>query len=516
MADSIRATPQNKILGQLADVLRAAREKGDALGPELTKAASALRFALPSAYMWAMESKPGTFLLNQAPEEVQNWSYGNAPVTVPEMTRVPQFKKGRADSFTDLAFAAQPMAEVGAAALKRGALAAAKAGERYAEKVVPKIMEKGGPVAGLLEDMAQGSRSQVYRKTTPLKPDPEVGTRFQREYVGGLADKTPVKLEDYQGSSLLLMPWDSTSRNYKITGISDEVLPRPVITHGGQDYARDLRHIEQGVGGASNLAIAKRIRDRDAQARIENIAAGGTGEVLHLPVTMGYGAENFSVMPTEALLSLVDLRGLPKKDIKAINNSLRDFTVAKGTGAARKVTQPFKGFAGIDTEEGRIQLLRGGEGVSSAAGELRKALVDRLTLKENQAKLGFNAEDLRAALMDPALANVPKGYAGNTVLLTDPSGMRLRPSSNPTYNTDFTAQYQGSLGLNVPAEVLFPDRFTELNLEFAGKSADPRNMALGALEKRGAGVSQFVNQQLIDNYYKHVDDQLKKSQYLLD
>ena len=72
--------------------------------------------------------------------------------------------------------------------------------------------------------------------------------------------------------------------------------------------------------------------------------------------------------------------------------------------------------------------------------------MQKMMLKGNQEKLGFNMEDLSAALTDPALAGVPKGYIGNTVMATGEGGMHLRPSTNPTYNTDFTAEYLGSLG----------------------------------------------------------------------
>jgi hypothetical protein len=204
----------------------------------------------------------------------------------------------------------------GVGALKRPAMAVGRAGERLAERVVPQVMERGGLLSEMVGAMGQGTQSYAYRPTTPKKPDPSVGTRFEREFLGGLAPKTPVKIEDYQGASALLMPWDSTSRNYKIKSISDELLPTPIITHGGQDYARDIAHLEQGIGGASGLSIAKRIRDRDAQARIENIMAGGTGEILHLPTTMGAGAENFSVMPSEILMGLLDLK---TPNISAIN-----------------------------------------------------------------------------------------------------------------------------------------------------------------------------------------------------
>ncbi len=41
----------------------------------------------------------------------------------------------------------------------------------------------------------------------------------------------------------------------------------------------------------------------------------------------------------------------------------------------------------------------------------------------------------------------------------------------------------------------------------AGKKGDVRNMAIGALEKRKANFSEFVDQQVIDNYYKYLDQQ---------
>lgn len=395
----------------------------------------------------------------------------------------------------------------------KAAMVAGRAGERVAERVVPQIMERGGLPAEMLQGMAQGTQSAVYRQTTPLKPDPSVGTRFERQFMGGLLDKTPIKLEDYQGSSVMIMPWDSTSRNYKILGVSDEALANPIITHGGQDYARDLAHIEQGIAGASNLGIAKRIRDRDKMARMENVEAGGTGEILHLPVTMGSGSENFSVMPVEVLLNFADKANLSKESLKEFDDSIRNFKVAKGKGEDRKVSYPFKDFKGIMSEEGRIQMYSG-EGVGSTAGELRKAITDRFYLKENQEKFGFNAEDISAALTDPALVGVPKGYVGNTVILSTPEGMHLRPSVNRTYNTDFTGQYEGTLGQSLPVEVLLAEKFGLLGNEFAGKTGDIRNMILGALEKRKEGVSQIIDEPMIERYYKYLADQ--KSKGLLD
>lgn len=365
------------------------------------------------------------------------------------------------------------------------------------------------PQAGMAIEnymMRQGMMPSIYLPDTPLKRNPLVGTRFETESIGGLAEKKPVKIEDIKGSSIMIMPWDSTSRNVKVKSISDEPLAREVTTHGGQDYARDIKHIEQNIGGASNLEIAKRIRDRDIAARQENIEAGGTGNVIHLPTTMGAGAENFSVMPAEIYLSLLDAKSPSKTFVKDIDKSIREFKIAKGVGEDRVITQPFKNFKGIMTEEGRMQLYTG-EGINSTAGELRKAFADRMSLKANQEYLGFNQEDLTAAITDPALKGLPKGYVGNTILRTGEDGMHLKPSQNPTYSTDFTAEYLGSMGTNVPTEILMPKTFGLLLDEFAGKRGSTRNMALGALEKRKSGVSEFVDDQVIENYYKYLNEQ---------
>jgi len=445
------------------------------------------------------------------PQTVERAAYADSPtgllnaLTNVNRANVPLLKSETADALLTLS----PVPS-GAG---KAAMAAGRAGERVAERVVPQIMERGGLPADILQGMAQGTQSAVYRQSTPLKPDPSVGTRFEREFMGGLLDKTPLKLEDYQGSSVMIMPWDSTSRNYKILGVSDEALSSPIITHGGQDYARDLAHIEQGIAGASNLGIAKRIRDRDKMARMENLEAGGTGEILHLPVTMGSGSENFSVMPVEVLLNFADKANLSKEALKEFDDSIRNFKVAKGKGEDRKVSYPFKDFKGIMSEEGRIQMYSG-EGVDSTAGELRKAITDRFYLKENQEKFGFNAEDVSAALTDPALVGVPKGYVGNTVIMSTPEGMSLRPSINRTYNTDFTGQYEGTLGQSIPVEVLLAEKFGLLGNEFAGKTGDIRNMILGALEKRKEGVSQIVDEPMIERYYKYLANQRSKG--LLD
>lgn len=431
------------------------------------------------------------------PQTVERAAYADSPtgllnaLTNVNRANVPLLKSETADALLTLS----PVPS-GAG---KAAMAAGRVGERVAERVVPQIMERGGLPAELLQGMAQNTRSNVFLETKPKTPNPLVGSRYEAEYIGGLAPKTPTKIEDLQGSSFMILPWDSTTRNMKITSVSDEVLPEAVITEGGQDFARALANIEKEIGGASGESIAKRIMERVRIAQQENLAAGGSGQVFMLPSTMSNYAENFSTMPTEVLLQLIKKADLPKSRIDTINQQIRNFRDVDGN-------LNFTGFKGIDTIEGQKQLFTG-EGVNDTAGELRKAFVNRMYLKDNQKAIGFNEEDLVNALTDEALRGLPRGYAGNTIIKANPEGL-LTPSSHKSYSTNFAGTYGGSLegGLlgNVPVEILLPKSYGKIEREFAGKRGDMRSNVIGALEKRKAGISDVVDQEMIDNYYKYI------------
>lgn len=88
-----RASPQNPLLGEIAKALRAYRDSGESLGPFRTQ---------PGSFAEDMVRNAREMLLGQAPEEYEELSYGNKPMHMPdEGPRVPQFKKGRAQSTID-------------------------------------------------------------------------------------------------------------------------------------------------------------------------------------------------------------------------------------------------------------------------------------------------------------------------------------------------------------------------------------------------------------------------------
>jgi len=381
-----------------------------------------------------------------------------------------------------------PMAPAAARLAAKGAVATGK-------YIAPQL-------GGLLDDYATrtGLQMYAYRPTSPSNPDPLVGTQFKRENLGGLVDKTINDLSNKQGASLLFMPWDNSSRNMKITQVSGENIP-PVITHGGQNYILDTQHIKEGIGGASGKTIAGKIVTRDDIARQENLAAGGTGEVISTPITMARFSENYSVQPTQVMLGLISRNPESPKIIPFLNEKIRSQPKIVGKGENKRVTYPYAKFAGMETELGQLQLLDR----SSFAGDLRKVFLNKAYGKSKtkgeinfQKEFGFNSEDIENAIGDSALAGLPRGYGGNAFISSGKKGIILQPSKNATYDTDLTnMQYLGGLGYSAPVETFMGPQYLNLAKEQMGKAGDLRSNTIGAIEKRKAGVSTMIDDAML-------------------
>lgn len=442
------------MLGLLADALNSAYQYANKPGPAQGKynpVLGLLADALP---------------IKAAANVLDDLSYGHAPIRGRGMTTqlTPDAKE------VALALAPFPRASAGAALAGMGAVDA-------------------------------GVGKAVFLPNTPLKPNPLVGTRYDRRYVGGLLQPVPINPEAMRGGSVQIMPWDSTHRNFEVRSISDVELPRPVLSTGGQGYARDIKNQAEGIAGASNEEIAKRIVERANIGIEENLNLGGNGRLFQLPSTMGAKAEDFSTMPVEALMGLAQRANLTSGERAQINQAIQDLVIAKMVNGQRVSKQPFKNFAGILTDEGQRQMMQGTGMPWGTPGELRKAITNRLTMKGNgtqfQQRLGYNEEDLRAAFTDPYLAGVPKGYAGNTVIDSAPFA-GIAESAHPAYGYDFFGRYMGGFG-NVPVEHVMPKTWRKIEQEFQGKPGDMRTNIIGALEKRKDGISELVDDEVINS-----------------
>ena len=106
-----------------------------------------------------MQGLAGLLESTGIPQTVERAAYAESPkalldaLTNVNRANVPLLKPETADAIMNIA----PLVGPAARAAESGAMAAGRAGERYAEKVVPQIMERGGLPAQLLGDLSQGS-----------------------------------------------------------------------------------------------------------------------------------------------------------------------------------------------------------------------------------------------------------------------------------------------------------------------------------------------------------------------
>lgn len=106
-----------------------------------------------------MQGMAGLLESTGIPQTVERAAYADSPkalldaLTNVNRANVPLLKAETADALMNIA----PMVGPAARGAERAAMAAGRAGERYAEKVVPQIMERGGLPAQLLGDLSQGS-----------------------------------------------------------------------------------------------------------------------------------------------------------------------------------------------------------------------------------------------------------------------------------------------------------------------------------------------------------------------
>lgn len=127
MADRITASPQNAALAAIARQLQAAKEFGN-------------RAQIP-----VIDMGVGDLLLGQAPEEVREWSYGNAPMRVAgggTGSLIPQLKTGRAEGLADTTFLGADIAGIGTLGLK-GAGALGRMAARQIPTAAPSESRRG-------------------------------------------------------------------------------------------------------------------------------------------------------------------------------------------------------------------------------------------------------------------------------------------------------------------------------------------------------------------------------------
>lgn len=225
MADQIRPTPRSPILGLFSDLVNLPLQYMSA--PQRTQQMQGVaEFIRSTGVPYALESlsydPSGRGLFTGA------GGLGGTTRLRPEAA--------------EAALTVAPMVGPAARVAGRGAMAVGRAGERYAERVVPQIMERGGLPAEMVSAMGQGTQSPL----TVYHGSPYRFDRFDPTKIGSGEGAQAYGYGHYVAQS----PGVAKSYQEALSGYSAD----------GKRLPRNIGTVVSNFGGDVNAAIADRER----------------------------------------------------------------------------------------------------------------------------------------------------------------------------------------------------------------------------------------------------------------
>ena len=292
---------------------------------------------------------------------------------------------------------------------------------------VPGTIGKVGSAAArkALKGLMQSHRGPPSKRVMRKSMD-EMAEGLKVEPLAGATPKRAVTPEDMLGKRLLPIFGDRTAVG-TLAEIGGQPLSTKVDLQGGMDYSR-----YEG-GWASNQGAA-----RTLQNRVD--AVGGDVVGVYSPMSPDSG--DFSAMMSEAALQMLDTSKVFKKDIKAFNKAVR----------AKRPE-----FVGVDSPELAGQL--------ALSGPVRTEFI-KIMDAARWEKAGFpDVAELRHAITDPALVNLPRGdvdpLSGQTLFSMYPGASLGETATNKTlrhttYDANIPGDYVGGVMQPVPRSLWFP------------------------------------------------------------
>lgn len=297
-----------------------------------------------------MQGLAGLLESTGIPQSVERAAYAQTPkalldaLTNVNRANVPLLKAETADALMTLA----PVGGASARLAKRGAMAAGRAGERLAERVVPQVMERGGLPAQLLGDLSQGSMSQVIQKNpAPFIVKHGTNQPFEefKSGMGVTAKHIYTTPEEYA----------QDAAKYGDTLITAQASPKSLI-----DFSSEGKLDKQTISALKKAAKDAGITDKyyPFESFIDDVMSGqlyqkGGGsrdqdallselfskyEAVKMPdATSGGGLSKSVVFENPSLLKVLQDEGLlgQSKAASAFDVSRRDASDIFGAGAER-------------------------------------------------------------------------------------------------------------------------------------------------------------------------------------
>jgi len=254
---------------------------------------------------------------------------------------------------------------------------AGRAAERKVAPMVERTMKKGGVGAGLLSDLAQGSRSQMLQGNNVFDPrfDPR---KLEQERLKNLKTSVipvqdytvpEVSLANYEGYPFITSMADRT-RTGLLTDIDGVLLNRPVELQGGQPYMFE----NPGQVWASGKKPATDIYNLAKELK------SGTGQdPLFLPWVMSPSGSDFANMTGETMLAYAQ-SAMSSGTKKALDSQIKNKFIP--------------GWKGIDDPASIDQF-------KQLSDKKRKSMKKQLLDKEFRNEGGLSLGEARLAIADP-------------------------------------------------------------------------------------------------------------------
>jgi hypothetical protein len=397
-----------------------------------------------------MQGLAGLLESTGIPQTIERSAYAQSPralldaLTNVNRANVPLLKSETADALMTLAPVVGPAARMA----ERGAMAAGRAGERLAERVVPQIMEGGGLPAQLLGDLAQGTRSQALPTAGrsgfgefDVRYDPRVLEQGRMKEMTrdvqvdkGAVDAPSVSLADFEGRSFITSMADRTAAGGKLVGIDNVKFNRPVEFLGGQDFMFRNPGLVWSSGKQPSKALV-RYADEIYNATGEN--------PIYMPYRMAPTGGDFAQMTGESMLSYADA-AMGKTQKKSFDKSIKKF---------------IPDWAGVSDPKSVDQF-------RAAPDKTRKAIKQMMD-RDFRNEGGLNIGGARLSVSDPAQLNAQEGGVQNVGEIF--AGRPIVASSHPAYPGGVQGQGIGTLREDLNIFELLPE------VVKARKIADPRN-----------------------------------------
>ena len=292
---------------------------------------------------------------------------------------------------------------------RRAALAGGRAGERYAERVLPGIMERGGLPADILQGMAQGTTANMAERVGKLKAvealfpgkteamltsaeksaltkykqildTPQVMRREQARLFGtgdivqpslNVAQEMGVNPNKLLDKYVVPILWDTSATGGDVTQLAGvpltqglrDATPAFVQRQGGRRYPYIQENLQQGVGGASNeTAQISKINNLNTYSEL--------GDTVGVQMNLAPTGLNFSHHVAEAYVGSLNYLKPSREALTSYRDAVRNTKVKNPVTG--EITYPYKKFPGLDSPNIRDIMANGTEDYS--AGNIRKAI----------------------------------------------------------------------------------------------------------------------------------------------